>query len=41
MDKKVISFGDVEVEKRKFNRYKNLTFLNDKHIANILVTNRI
>ena len=36
MSKEIITFGDIEIEKHKFNRYKNQLFLNDVDIDNIL-----
>ena len=36
MDKEMITFGDIEVEKRKFHRYKNTIFLNDVKTDDIL-----
>ena len=37
MSKEIITFGDIEIEKHKFNRYKNQLFLNDVDIDNILM----
>ena len=39
--KEVMTFGDTEVDKRKFYRYKNRIFLNDVHVDNILVSKKI
>ena len=41
MGKEIITFGDIEVEKRKFNRYKYPIFLNDVNIDNTLVSRKI
>ena len=40
MGNKIITFGDIEVEKHKFNRYKYPIFLNNVNIDNILVSNK-
>ena len=41
MGKEIITFRDIEVEKRKFNDFKNLIFKNDVNIENILVPSKI
>ena len=41
MGNKVISFGDIEIAKSKFYRYKNPTFLNNVDINNMLISNKI
>ena len=41
MKKEVITFGDVEIEKRKFHRYKNLVLLEDADIGNRVISNKI
>ena len=40
MVKKVLTFGDIEIEKQKFCRYKSFIFLEDVNIDNILVSNK-
>ena len=39
--KEVITFGDTEVDKRKFYRYKNRIFLNAVNVDKILVSKKI
>ena len=39
--KEVITFGDTEVDKRKFYRYKNRIFLNGVNVDKILVSKKI
>ena len=34
MNKEIIAFGDNQIEKRKFHRYKNPTLLKDVNIGN-------
>ena len=41
MDEEVIKFGDTEIEKQKFYRYKSPIFLEDVNNDNILVPNKI
>ena len=41
MDEEVITFGDTEIEKQKFYRYKSPIFLEDVNTDNILVPNKI
>ena len=41
MGKEVITFGNVDIKKRKFHHYKNLTYLNDANVNSILIYNRI
>ena len=40
MSKEIITIGDIEIEKHKFNRYKNQLFLNDVDIDNILISKK-
>ena len=37
MDEEIITFVNIENEKNKFNRYKNLIFLKDVDIDNLLI----
>ena len=39
MGKVIIAFGNVEVEKRKFNERKNIVLLEEVHADNIQVFN--
>ena len=41
MGKEVLTFGDIEIEKNKFYRYKNLVPLRDVNIEKVLVSNKI
>ena len=41
MDKEIIKFGDIEIEKHKFHCYENLIFLEDVDINNVLISNKI
>ena len=41
MDKEIITFGDIEIGKHEFYRYKSPIFLEDVDINNILVSNKI
>ena len=41
MGKEIITFGDNEIEKRKFRRYKNQIFKKDVDIDNIVICNKI
>ena len=41
MGKEILTFGDIEIEKHKFHRYKSPTFLEDVGIDNILVSNKV
>ena len=42
MGKEIIRFGDTEIEKRKFYRYKNSSFFKENlDIDKILITNKI
>ena len=41
MDKEIITFGDIDIEKQKFYRYKIRIFLEDVNTDNILVSNKI
>ena len=40
MDKKIVTFGDIETEKRKFNYSKNPIFLKDESTDNVLLSNK-
>ena len=40
MGKEIITFDNTEIEKNKFQCYKNLIFLNDVDVDNILISNR-
>ena len=37
----VLTFGDIEIEERTFHRYKNLNFLKDMGIYDIIISNKI
>ena len=41
MDKEIIIFGDIELEKHKFGRYKTPIFLEDVDIKRVLLSNKI
>ena len=41
MGKKIITFGDTEIEKHKRHRYKSPILLEDVDIKNVLVSNKI
>ena len=41
MDKEILTFGDIEIEKIKFYRYKSPTFLNDVDIEKVFVSSKI
>ena len=41
MDKKIILFGDIEVEKHKFYQYKNSNIAYDATIDRIVVSNKV
>ena len=41
MGKEFKTFGDTDIEKEKFYRYKNPGFLNDVDIDNILISKKI
>ena len=41
MGNEILTFGDIEIEKHKFQRCKNSIFLEDVEIDNILVSNNI
>ena len=41
MSKEVITFGNNEVEKQKFQQYKDLIFLKDLDIDNLLISKNI
>ena len=38
MGKKILAFGDIEIEKNKFYRHKTPIFLKDVDIENVLVS---
>ena len=38
MNKEIITFGDIEIEKRRFYHHKSLIFLKDVEIENIQET---
>ena len=40
MDKEILTFGDTEIEKHKFHRYKVQFFLEDVDIDNELVSKK-
>ena len=35
------TFGDIEIEKRKFHRHKNLILINDVDIDKIYLSNKV
>ena len=39
MGKETITFGDNNIEKQKFHRYKNSILINDVDIDNIIISN--
>ena len=41
MGKEIVAFGNIQIEKHKFHRYKNSTFLKDVDNDNILISNKI
>ena len=41
MNNKIITFGDNEIEERKFHCSKNSVVLEDLNIDNILISNKI
>ena len=41
MDKKVIKFGDIEIEKQKFHQHKNLMLINNIDINKTVVFDKI
>ena len=41
MGKEIITFGDIEIEKRKFHHRKNLIFLEYVDIDNILISRMV
>ena len=41
MSKEVITFGNNEAEKQKFHQYKDLIFLKDLDIDNLLISKNI
>lgn len=41
MGKEIIIFGDIELEKHKFGRYKTPIFLEDVDIKRVLLFNKI
>ena len=41
MDKEILTFGDTEIEKNKFCRYKSPIFKKDADIEKLLVSNKI
>ena len=41
MDKKIIPFGDTEIERHKFHCHKNLILIDDAYINKITVSNKI
>ena len=41
MDKEIITFGDIEIEKQKFHYHKNLISIYDLDINRTVVTNKI
>lgn len=38
MNKDFIRFDDTEIKERKFHRFKNLTFLEDAGVDNIVIS---
>ena len=38
MDKEIITFGDIEVEKHKFHHRKNLILMEDKDLSSMDVS---
>ena len=41
MSKEIITFGDIEIEKRKLHCYKNPIFLKDVDIDNMLISDKV
>ena len=41
MDKEIITFGDIEIEERKFHQHKNLIYFEYVGITNIKVSSRV
>ena len=41
MDKEIITFGDIEIEERKFHQHKNLIYFKYVGITNIKVSSRV
>ena len=41
MGKEILTFGNIEIEKDKFYRYKSPVFLEDVDIEKILASNKI
>ena len=41
MGKEILSFGNIEIEKHKFYRYKSPIFVEDVDTNNVLVSNKI
>ena len=41
MDKGIITFGNIQIEKQKFHCYKNSVFLKDVNIENIFISSNI
>ena len=41
MDKKIIMFDDIEIEKHKFHYYKNPVLIDDVDINKIVVSNKV
>ena len=41
MEKEILTFGDIEIEKNKFDRHKSLIFLKDVYIEKVFVSNKI
>ena len=41
MDKGIITFGNIQIEKQKFHCYKNSMFLKDVNIESIFISSNI
>ena len=41
MDKEILTFGDIQVEKHKFHQYKSPISINGVDISKIIVSNRV
>ena len=41
MDKKIVKFGDTEIEKHKFHEHKNAILINNINIKKKIVSNKI
>ena len=41
MEKKIIKFGDIEIEKKKFHQYKSPLSINNIDINKIIVSNKV